>query len=317
MPEARITHRQIEAFRAVMLTNSMTDAAQLLNVTQPAVSKILTQLERELGFSLFQRRQGALRPTNEAHILYAEVKRSYTGLESLIRVARRVRHRSGGNLRLAVLPTFSAGFLPRVVRRLYAGDDRMQLSIQNYNSEEIVDLVASGLCDLGFAMTPVDPARVRTGPVMSLPSFLILPPGHRLADAGRVSVRELDGETFIATSEGTSSRLRNDALFASMNVARELLVEARWSVTIAELVRAGLGCSIIDGFTALNYVDKGCVVKPLKERLDFTFVYATPLTDGVSSPARRFIELFRAEFEILHRQCAELAAEAGGDTLTM
>ena len=65
----RITHRQIEAFRALMVSGSMTEAAQYLSVTQPAVSKIISQLESELGFSLFERRQGKLSPTDDGYIL--------------------------------------------------------------------------------------------------------------------------------------------------------------------------------------------------------------------------------------------------------
>lgn len=297
MPDTRITHRQIEAFRALMLSRSMTEAAQFLSVTQPAVSKIITQLEEGLGFSLFDRRQGKLSPTDDGYILYAEVEQSFSGLERIKRVAGRIQNRTTGNLRLAVLPTFATGFVARVVKRLYQTANRLHLSIQAYNSEEAVGLVASGLCDLGFAMTPVNTTRVHVRPVMSIPSFCILPPGHRLKARKSLSILDLEGEAFIATAEGTSSRLRTDALFASMNVSRTIQTEARWSLTISELVQAGLGCSIVDGFTAAGFAERGGLVRPLHEKLDFTFVNFTRMTEARSTAIRLFIEAFEVEFK--------------------
>ncbi len=293
----RVTHRQIEAFRALMLCESMTEAAHLLSVTQPAVSKIISQLEQELGLALFNRRQGKLSPTDNAFILYAEVKQSYAGLERVMRAARRIKNRTGGNLRLTVFPSLATGFIVQVVRRIYASGNDLQLTLQAHSSEEVPDLVASGLYDLGFATTPVYSARVHVGPVLSIPSFCILPPHHRLEKRSEISVLDLEGERFIATAEGTSSRLRTDALFTSMNIARNVLIEARWSLTISDLVQADLGCSIVDGFTAFAFAKRGGIVRPIKERLDFTFVSVMRQTSTISNALKQFNEAFDLEFD--------------------
>lgn len=292
MVDARLTHRQIEAFRALMLSGSVTEAGRLLSVTQPAVSKIISQLETEIGFALFDRRQGTLNPTGNAHILYAEVDRSFSGLERVAQAARRIRDKKGGNLRVAVMPTLSTGFIVDIARRICLVEDDMQLSIQTYGSEEVVDMVASGLFDIGFATTPVDANRVLKGPVLSVPSFCILPPRHRLSGPGPISVTELEGERFVATAPGTPSRLRADSLFASLNVSRQVAIEARWSLTVAELVAAGLGCGIVDGFTAMVFAKRGGVVRPLQEQLDFSFVHVVPLVSVASSNRQRFLDVF-------------------------
>lgn len=297
MAEMRLTHRQIEAFRALMLTGSMTEAARLLSVTQPAVSKIISLLEEEVGFSLFDRRQGRLSPTDEAYILFSEVKQSYSGLDRIARTAKRILSGTGGSLRLAILPTLATGFIVQVVQRLYKDNHNMQLSLQAYGSEEIADLVASGFYDLGFATTPVDSARVQVGPVLSVPSFCLLPPQHQLAQQSKVSVIDLEGEKFIAIAEGVPSRLRADALFTSLNVTRDILIEARWSLTVSELVHAGLGCSIVDGFTAFTFARHGGIVRPLEENLDFTFVQVTRRSSSKSAALTQFQETFDSEFD--------------------
>lgn len=313
MKDLRLTHRQIEAFRALMLSGSVTEAGQLLSVTQPAVSKILSQLEAELGFALFDRRQGTLNPTAEAHILYAEVDRSFAGLDRVAQAARRIRDRTGGSLRVAVMPTLSTGFIVDVARRVCLVEDEMQLSIQTYGSEEVVDLVASGLFDVGFATTPVDATRVVKGPVLSVPSFCILPPGHRLVAPGPISIVALEAERFVATAPGTPSRMRADSLFASLNVSRQVVIEARWSLTVAELVAAGLGCGIVDGFTAMSFARRGGVVRPLQEQLDFAFVHVVPQGAVANGGVRRFLHAFTGELATFRQQLDTLGRSAGLD----
>ena len=82
----QLNTRQIEAFRAVMLTGSMTIAAEFLRVTQPAVSRLVKDLEKHLKFRLFRRQGNRLIPTHEATILFAEVDRFYVGLDRIAKI---------------------------------------------------------------------------------------------------------------------------------------------------------------------------------------------------------------------------------------
>src|SRR5690625_7672400 len=82
-PEETMKQRQVEAFRAVMQFGSITAAAQALGVTQPAVSRLIADLEYAISFLLFERRGARLLPTREAIELYGEVERMYYGLDRL------------------------------------------------------------------------------------------------------------------------------------------------------------------------------------------------------------------------------------------
>ena len=108
--------RHLEAFRAVMLSGSVTQAAQSLNLSQPAVSKMLAELEHQLGFQLFLRSRGsALTVTPEADAFFYEVERSFSGIAALKRVAEDIRNMATGTLRIAALPALAVSFLPRVI----------------------------------------------------------------------------------------------------------------------------------------------------------------------------------------------------------
>src|SRR2546429_4375845 len=110
---ARINSRQVEAFRAMMLTGSVTDAAKLMAVTQPAVSRLLRDFQALLKTELFERRGSGLVPTAAATALYIEIERSFVGLERITPAAQEIRSRRTGTLRIAALPALSNGYLPR------------------------------------------------------------------------------------------------------------------------------------------------------------------------------------------------------------
>lgn len=94
--------RQMEVFRAVMLTGGVGGAAELLHISQPAVSKMLAQSQRQLGFALFARVKGRLVPTAEAQALHAEVEALWRGVERVRDVSRSLATPRSGTLTVAV-----------------------------------------------------------------------------------------------------------------------------------------------------------------------------------------------------------------------
>lgn len=106
-----LTHRHVEVFRALMIAGSVTRAAELLHTSQPTVSRELARMEHSIGFPLFERIRGRLRPTMQALALYDEVRQSYAGLERVASAAARLRAYSGrpaGDDRAAGLFPFRA-----------------------------------------------------------------------------------------------------------------------------------------------------------------------------------------------------------------
>lgn len=102
-----LTHRHVEVFRALMIAGSVTRAAELLHTSQPTVSRELARMEHSIGFPLFERIRGRLRPTMQALALYDEVRQSYAGLERVASAAARLRAYSDGQLAVIALPAFS------------------------------------------------------------------------------------------------------------------------------------------------------------------------------------------------------------------
>lgn len=266
-----ITLKQVEAFRAVMLGKSMTEAAKLLFVTQSAVSKIMREFEQEIGFELFSRRKGGLLPTAAANSLYVEVERVFVGLDQVINTAERIRLGQEGRLRIVAMSTVSCGFLQSVIAEFRQKHPKVSVAIETYNSREVTNLVASGLFDLGFATSPIETDKVVAQQLWKVRCVCVLPPQHCLARRRTVSPIDLKDENFISLSSGNTTRLAIDSMFRSENVHRNIEMEASWSIAVSSMVSNGLGVSVIDPFTAQIAKQCGCVVRPFSPPIDYSF----------------------------------------------
>lgn len=143
--------RHIEVFNAVMLTGSVSAAARLINVTQPAVSRTLQHAEIQLGFALFQRQKGRLIPTTEALTLAPHIERLFAQLDEVQRLAANLRAgRGGGELRVLTVLALSYEILPRALQLFRDRYPDVQISIESLHSPQIIAALVRQEADVGF-----------------------------------------------------------------------------------------------------------------------------------------------------------------------
>jgi DNA-binding transcriptional LysR family regulator len=286
--------RQIEAFRAIMLTGSTVRAADSMRVSQPAVSRLLHDLQHRLGLTLFARRGQRLAPTAEAIALFSEVERSYVGLDRIAEAAAEIRTRRAGVLRIAVLPALANGFLPRFVGRFMRDRPKLDLAVYGLLSHLVLDWVASGQCDIGFVAGTMQHPAVSAVPLPATRMVAIVPELHRLARRRRIAARDFADEDFVSLSPGASSRAEIDQVFATGGIVRRLRIETPLSEIACAIVASGAAVAIVDPFTAAEYEGTGLVARPFEPPVTFAIsaVYATHR--GLSGVAREFLEAFSA-----------------------
>jgi DNA-binding transcriptional LysR family regulator len=149
--------RHIEVFHAIMRTGSLSKAAELLCVSQPAVSKVLAHAERSAGLKLFSRAHGRLQPTREAELLFAETQKLQSNLESIRDLARNLALRPEGLLRIGCLPSLGTSLIPLAVQTFRASYPEVSLKIQTRHTAELLNALLTRELDLGVALNP--PAR--------------------------------------------------------------------------------------------------------------------------------------------------------------
>ncbi len=110
-----LNHRQIEAFRMSVQLGSATAAAEALHISQPAVSRLVADLERHVGFALFERRQRGLTPTADGQLFYEEVERSFRGMDLVEEAARAISGHRIGRVRVIAMPAYADGLVSRTI----------------------------------------------------------------------------------------------------------------------------------------------------------------------------------------------------------
>ena len=250
--------RQIEAFRAVIVMGSVTGASQALNVTQPAVTRLIHDLQRSLGLPLFVRRGSRLVPTEEALALYREVERQFVGLDRIARAARDLREGRAGTLRIAALPAFSVGFMPRAVGEFMVERPELDVALYGSISSQVVDWIASGFCEVGFVQTPIESAASghRAPGLGAGRGGAACRPSPVRQDRPRAR-RTSPGERFVSLENSTQLRYRIDAVFSQARISRQSRAETPLSMIACAMVAAGAGLSIVDPFTAAEYDRRG------------------------------------------------------------
>jgi DNA-binding transcriptional LysR family regulator len=289
-----ISPRQVEAFKGVIDTGSVTGAATLLHVSQPSLSRLLKTLEGSLGFSLFERRKGRLMPTPEALLLYEEVQKYFRSLQTLAQTAVDIRSLSRGHLRLASFAALSIAVAPRAIKRFCQLNPDMRVSTTTGQSRQIVDLVAARFADLGIADPMAVSDSVRVERRWQFPCVCVVPHGHPLAAREKIGIEDLRKETIIGLGREFLSRYRQgaelyDSLASCMNI------QVQQSIAACALVAENAGVAIVDPFTARQWEPMGLEIKPLEAEIPFEICVIASRELPLSIAGRQFLTLFEEE----------------------
>lgn len=259
--------KQVETFRAVMLTRSMTMAASQLHTSQPNVSRVISQLEQETGFRLFQRVGGRLLPTSEAEALFKDVERAFVGLDSLRDSARSILQLGTGALRIGAVPSIAMTVMAPAIakfRRIYS---EVPISVYTSDSPTVAKWTATRFCDFGLVSYLVGVPGVSSAIWRNEKGVCIVPEKHRLAGKRRILAKDLQGEDFISLTLGDGTRAAIDAAFEPG--ARRLTLETPYAATICGMVGMGLGVSVVSPLVVRNLRPPGVKVIPFDPAIPF------------------------------------------------
>lgn len=253
---AKLHVRQVEAFRAVVTLRSMTKAAELLGVSQPAVSRLIADFQKAVGFRLFRRSRTSAEPTPDALLLFEQVDKLFNGLEELGHQISAINHVQTGRLTVAATNSHASGFLPQLLsdfKRLYPG---VAIGYHIQSHEQVIDWVASGRADVGFAIQPVAKSELTSVILASAGARCVMPADHRLAQKPQLTPKDFQGEPFVSFPRGTPLRFLIDGLFDRAGVDRNLHIEATSHHAVCSFVANGMGIALVNPFAPVDV--SGC-----------------------------------------------------------
>lgn len=289
--------RHLEAFRALMEGHTVTQAAEHLGISQPAVSKLIAALERECGFALFLRQHGRLYPSPEAVMLYSEVQRVFFGVDKVKIAADEIRLLKRGQLSVAALPAIGLQLLPDAVTSFSLQYPNVRIVLQTHTSQSVVDYVSDQQFHIGFAGLSVSVPSVRFEHLCRTQAVCVLPAGHELAAKEIITLQDLGRQKFISLASADDLRKSIDIAFERAGVEREISIETHMGAMACRFVAGGAGVSIVDIFSAKQFAPSQIEFRTLDVEIPYDIWIVYPLKREVSQLTGVFVDHVRRIIE--------------------
>lgn len=245
----------IQAFLTVSETGSFSRAADLLSITQPAISKRIQALEHSLGITLFDRVGKGVRLTEAGHALLPSCRHIMDEIAEGQRIISNLRTITSGRLNLATSHHIGLHRLPRVLRAYCRSYPQVELKVSFMDSEQACEQIIGGEIELGIITLP-DQAdeRLEVKALWNDPLSIAVSRQHPLASTDKLTIRQLLQYPAVLPSQGTYTRkLIDEALHLDESV--NILLETHYLETIKAMVQADLGWSMLP----LSMLDRSLV----------------------------------------------------------
>ncbi|MCV0423878.1 MAG: LysR family transcriptional regulator [Roseibium sp.] len=239
----------LEAFLAVMETNSFHHAAERLSLSQSAVTRRVQKLEEALGSPLFERTTRAVRPTLAAKRLQVRAEAMLEGARETALAMRdesvAFAYQRNSVITLAMIPTVVASLLPSALREFRNQGFNARIRLLDFAANEVAEAVSQGDADFGVcSIGSLDP-NTRFETLFNDPIGLAIPSTHILASQDRVDWANLEGHPLILPARGTGNRLLIDETMAKSRLTAQWSYEVGRSTTAMELVSEGVGIALL------------------------------------------------------------------------
>lgn len=240
-----LTLRQIEGFKAVVETGTISNAAAQMGISQPAMSKLITHLEEDARIALFDRARRRLMLTAQGTRFYEEIDRIFAGVRQVQKVAEAIRREEQGQLTIGVMPALSGTFIQRAISRFRAAHPKVFCSVLAYSSDQISERLATRRLDVGLVNGCIENRYLVTEQFAEHPLVCIMPPAHPLAARDRITPADLGGIDFVAFNADTYSGRLIGAMLEAQDVGAQVVLTANLASAVCDFVAAGQGVSLV------------------------------------------------------------------------
>ncbi len=282
--------RQIEVFHAIYSSGSMTNAAVLLNVSQPSISKVLAHAEQQLGYLLFERNKGKLIPTPEAHQLFEHVADVYRDMGRLRHVASNLRVANSGRIRIASTPAFGIDLLPRAISAFSLKFPDVVFEIETLHLQEINSALLESRVDIGIAFDPIASPGLQMRTLAKSRFVVLAPPDSEFDSNKPLAVENLANHRFVGLNDRDPLGRLLSTKLASSDVKLNVVAWTETYHVARALVAFGAGISIADEITARSSTVGRVKVVPLEPALEFEIRALHLSSTPLSLLANNFIE---------------------------
>ncbi|MFD1767271.1 LysR substrate-binding domain-containing protein [Sphingorhabdus buctiana] len=295
----------IEAFNAVMRTGSTTKGAELMGVSQPAISRSLKRLEDVTRLKLFERAGPRLIPTPEAHLLYQEILDTYVGMDRLKQAVARIRAVGTGSLRIATSAALGLSLAPRVIKLFIDRHPGVTVTFEIANSSIVRNLIASGTHDIGLCADEIDTTNVMTEPFIATRGICVMPEAHPLAALETITPIDLDGVPLVSLAPDDTARKQLDTALRGAGSQPKIVVETQFAASVCQLVAEGAGVGLTNAmaFVASEFENRGLIARAFEPSITFRALLIQPPQRARSRQLDDLLHILLKERDALALAC--------------
>lgn len=303
-----ITLRQLHVFQSVATTHNFSRTGDAVGLTQPAVSRSITELEAQLGLKLLNRTTREVTLTDAGQRLAARLPRVLEDLDNTLLDVRGMATERRGRVRVASSPTLSANLMPECIAQCQQRLPGLDLVLLDRIQSAVLASVLSGEVDFGVVIDPGERDAFECETILTEPFCLACPPDHRLARKRQVHWADLAGESLVLLDHASGSRRLIDRALADHAVQCTVAQEVGHTTTIFRMLDAGLGISVIPTLALPPEGLARLVVRPLVPRVDRDIVLVHRRNRALPPVAQAAWDLVRAVAAQRLRGISQLSA---------
>jgi LysR family hydrogen peroxide-inducible transcriptional activator len=253
---------QLRYFVAVAEEGSFSHAAEREHVSQPSLSQQIQKLEAELNQQLFDRLPRSVVLTEAGRHLLHYARQILTGIADARQAIAELEHEVAGRLSVGAIPSIAVYVLPRLIRRFQQRYPKVTFELFEDTTDKLAQRLEDGTLDVALATADDETPTLAHYSLGKEPLLMLVPEKHRLARRKTVKWSDLASEKFLLLHEVHSLSIQVRQLLAANNLNPELVLQGAQLVTIARMVAAGLGVTVIPQMMAETEFIKGCVAVP-------------------------------------------------------
>lgn len=292
-----VSLKHLRAVNSVANYGSFTAAAADLGITQPAVSRLVLQLEKQLGVSLFLRSTRSVILTAPGREFTASTRRFLDDLATQVDNARALGEQVRGRLIISCLLSITHHVVPEAVLKYRKAHPGVEIHLREGLGSEVYEDVRSGLADFGIGNVTGLGQEVVADEEVQESCFAVLPSKHPLCSKGALSLRELRNEAFVSLPTTAGLRRQIDGVAAANGVALKPTMVVEQFGTLFDFVAANVGIAIVPASALPRHPPRGVVVKKLVSPSLVRRVGILRLKHRSLTPAAAgFLDIFRPLF---------------------
>ena len=304
-----INIKKLIAFRAVLESNSITGAADKIGLTQSGVSRLITSLEQELDFPLFNRIKGRVQTTSRGENFYKEIEPLLSGMDQIPTLARQVKQYQYSRLRIITLNSLAHSLIPIALNKFCKKHPHANVSITIKSRNELIHWEGAEHFDVALVSLPFEQRVFKKKAFVSFSAVVAISKNDPLHMKKIISIEDLKNKNLISLDPTgifqtslkkkfeenniepivDEYRLKNQEYLITTNIEPIVKIQTTSMLQSAQLVENGIGIAIIDPFIGHILSKDDILIKPLEPYINFDYAYIWPEGRELSALAKEFI----------------------------